>query len=337
MLIYRMKEKLKFDINTLFDVEAKQIFSARERSFTMHKASNIDAAGDEIEIRVRDIIKQHLPVKYHVTQGHIVDSELSLSNQIDVIIADNNGSAVLFRSENNTEYLTFESIYAIGEIKSTYYKSKDPIKDFISKIKYINENLTREKTSINQINQNLTLKGEGIKIEETNKRPYRNPIFKFIFFVDSGDLNISEINESLMSEEKINVPNIICFLDKGVILLSEINPLVLPHVYGSAVIEIKNGIPVNVYQEELPRHWVPGKVEYYPEFIEKLNSKNYSYVFYEFEGEKHSASILANLTYALNSHLNSCLVLRPNLTKYHEKLFKVSKTTILNKDFTQLK
>ena len=130
----------KFEIDTFFEQDAKDIFSAREKGIGVHRTKNIDAAGDEIELPVNRIIKDRLPQQYYVGQGHVVDSDLNTSGQFDITIADNKGSPILFSSANNTDYLTYESVYAVGEIKSTYYKHKNYVKDFCEKIKYVDEN-----------------------------------------------------------------------------------------------------------------------------------------------------------------------------------------------------
>jgi hypothetical protein len=114
----------KLEITAIIQQDIEEIFSSRQKSKVLHQTKNIDASGDEVENAVRRVIRRKLPLKYYVSQGHIVDKALSTSSQLDIIIADNSGSPVLFTSENGTEYFPYESIYSFGEIKSTYYAAK---------------------------------------------------------------------------------------------------------------------------------------------------------------------------------------------------------------------
>jgi len=54
----------------------------------------------------------------------------------------------------------------------------------------------------------------------TRKIPYRNPLLTFMFFVNCNDFNLSDIQDIYNSNanNKANLPNIICFLDKGVVV-----------------------------------------------------------------------------------------------------------------------
>jgi hypothetical protein len=127
----------KLEIIEILKQDVEEILSSRSKSKFLHKTKDIDASGDEVENAVRRIIRRKLPIKYYVSQGHIVDKELCTSPQLDIIIADNSGSPVLFTSENGTEYFPYESIYSFGEIKSTYYSSKKYIPCFINSTKSI--------------------------------------------------------------------------------------------------------------------------------------------------------------------------------------------------------
>ena len=322
----------KFEIDTFFEQDAKDIFSAREKGIGIHKTKNIDAAGDEIELPVNSIIKNRLPQQYYVGQGHIVDEDLITSGQFDITIADNKGSPILFSSANKTDYLTYESVYAVGEIKSTYYKHKNYIRDFCDKIKYIDENLKREKTPTDQISQDLRFSTDGIiTFSSADKRPYKNPLYRFMFFVNSGELKIQDLGVVLNQYENKHCPNLICFLDKGVLLKAEaIEQNLGSEITSSNTIEDKDNnktITINRVLNKIG--FKLGNVQFYPEFIPIGQEKNYKWVFYEFDEERISGSCLAYVIYALNTHIADCMVLKPNLLKYHNNLFKVTKAEII--------
>ncbi|WP_217603143.1 DUF6602 domain-containing protein [Chitinophaga sp. GbtcB8] len=293
----------RFHLHTFFDEDAKTLISARQKGLAIHRTKNIDAAGDEIELPIRDIIRRRLPVNYYIGHGHIVDASLNTSGQFDVLIADNKGSPVLFRSENSTDYLTYESIYAIGEIKSTYYRSKHYVSEFVEKIRIVNQGMSRAKTPRDQLTQDLIFSGDGaVEIISSDPRPYKNPLFKFMFFVDSGDLDLTALYNDLNKADNRDCPNLICFLDRGVILKAE----------------AKKGDT-----------WDIGNIVFYPEFIDPGRGTDYQWLLYEFDVRTTAASTLAYLVYMLNEHVSSSMVLKPDLLKYHSNMFVVKQGIVI--------
>lgn len=327
-----MTKLTKFEIDTFFEQDAKDIFSAREKGIGIHRTKNIDAAGDEIELPVNSIVKNRLPQQYYVGQGHVVDSDLNTSGQFDITIADNKGSPILFSSANNTDYLTYESIYAVGEIKSTYYKHKNYVQDFCEKIKYVDEHLKRDKTPTDQISQDIRFGTDGIiTLSSADTRPYKNPLYKFMFFVNSGNLKIQELGVVLNEYENKHCPNLICFLDKGIFLKAEVTEEALgSEITSSNTIEDKENNKNIIINQVLNKiGFKLGSVQFYPEFIPVGHEKKYKWVFYEFGAEKSSGSCLAYVVYALNTHICNCMVLKPDLLKYHANLFKVTKVEVI--------
>lgn len=327
-----MKSLTKFDIDTFFQQDAKDIFSAREKGIGIHKTKNIDAAGDEIELPVKDVIKSRLPQQYYVGQGHIVDSDLNASGQFDITIADNKGSPILFSSANNTDYLTYESVFAVGEVKSTYYKGKNYIKDFCEKIKYVDDNLSRVLTPPDQISQDLRFSTDGIiSISSSDPRPYKNPLYRFMFFVNSGDLVIQDLGTTLNQYNNKHCPNLICFLDKGIVLKAEALEQLLDKeiTSSSTVLDAGTNKTITINRVLNKMGFKLGNVEFYPEFIPVGKEKDFKWVFYEFDKNTISASCLAYVIYALNKHIADCIVLKPDLLKYHNKLFKVTQAEVI--------
>ena len=107
---------------------AEHILSST-KSQIAHKTRDLRASGDEVEIPTRDLFREKLPPSYHVGHGHIVDSTGRVSPQYDIIIAETGAGPGRHRAANGVEYLAYESVYAVGEIRSCYYKSQDPDKD----------------------------------------------------------------------------------------------------------------------------------------------------------------------------------------------------------------
>jgi len=61
-------------------------------------------------------LKKYLPERYCVDSGFVVDSEGTVSQQIDVVIYDRHYSPFLFHEEG-AKYVPAESVYAVFEIK----------------------------------------------------------------------------------------------------------------------------------------------------------------------------------------------------------------------------
>jgi hypothetical protein len=284
----------KLEILDILQQDVEEIFSSRQKSKVLHKTKDIDASGDEVENSVRRVIRRKLPLKYYVSQGHIVDELLQTSSQLDLIIADNIGSPVLFTAENGTEYFPYESVYAFGEIKSTYYSSKHYLNDFIISTKKIYDFLKRENTPHTQLTQEAGLDfGPGISFQVRDKRPFKNPLFKFMLFVDSNDFSIDDFKELLKTTNDKYLPNLIVFLDKGIV--------------AKAVIDKS----IN-----------SSRIELFPEFIEDSRENEYEWLFVEFEDAKYRQAInFSFLNFSLNFHLKNCLLMRPDLMNYFGKMF----------------
>lgn len=294
-----------FELTKILTSDAKEIIAARDKAFAIHGTNDIDAAGDEIEQVVRKVLRRKIPLDYYLGHGHIVDENLNYNGQHDIIIADNSGSPILFTAENGTEYFPYESIYAFGEIKSTYYSAKKHIQTFISRITNLYTKLSRQETSPSYITKDLNFeRGGAISISSNDKRPYRNPLFKFMFFVDSGDLDIPKLKEILDGVEDKYLPNFICFLNKGILVKS--------HPIGESP-DLKQG-----------------PIELFPEFSSSGDKSKMKWSFMELGNNTDPlAAHLAFVIFALNQHLKNCLVLRPDLIKYFNSLFKVKSVGLL--------
>lgn len=135
--------KKKLDIPAIFKSEANEMIKAREGAIQIH-GTDIRAAGNEVEMSVRAYLKRMLPSRYYVTHGHLIDINGEVSSQLDVIVADNSNIPSLMTTMDGTEYIPIDSVYAIGEIKSTYYKSEKYIEGFSNVISDIRNRLYHE-------------------------------------------------------------------------------------------------------------------------------------------------------------------------------------------------
>ena len=200
----------KLELREIFRSDVMEMRTARAQAGAIHRTSDVDAAGDEVEIAVRRVLERKLPRKFDVGHGHIVDSDWSASPQFDVIVTERD-SPCLLRTENGTGYFPIESVYAIGEIKSTYRKSELAIGEFVQKLAKVHRRLRRN--------------GMGMLQAETPKDPkhpaiprfLKSPFFSFIIFVDAGNFDGSHISDMYRQIPQADLPSVLCMLGKGIV------------------------------------------------------------------------------------------------------------------------
>jgi hypothetical protein len=151
-----------------------------------------------------------------------------------------------------------------------------------------------------------------------------------MFFVDSGDFNKADIIALLNKTIDVDYPNLICFLDKGLFVKATYREQLgnLPDID----ISRKNDIE---YAKEILKSVSESMqisletIVLYPEFVSPEQSSQNKWVFIEFQEDKSSASILSFLIYSLNSQISTCILLKPDLMKYHSNLFKIKKVSVV--------
>lgn len=74
--------------------------------------------GDATEGIWRELLEKYLPSRYAVAKAHVVDSQGSFSEQIDIAIFDRHYSPFIFNYEGQT-IVPAESVYAVFEAKQT--------------------------------------------------------------------------------------------------------------------------------------------------------------------------------------------------------------------------
>lgn len=213
--------KKKLNISEIFKSDADDIVKARETAIKIH-GTDIRAAGNEVEVSVRDYFKRMLPSRYYVTHGHLIDINSETSPQLDIIIADNSNIPSLMTTKDGTEYIPIDSVYAIGEIKSTYYKSEKYIESFCNVMRGINERLFHEEipnTAVDGIRDDTLLR--DIALAKGNK--VLNRIFSFMVFVNGGNFAFEDIAPFYVSQPKNLLPKVTVILNLGAIIYGTMN------------------------------------------------------------------------------------------------------------------
>ena len=204
------------DLAAVFEADALDLRQARDKAKQIHP-TDIKAAGNEVEVAVRNYLRRMLPPRYYVTSGHLIDSQRRTSPQLDVIVADNFSLPSLLTTRDGTEYVPATSVLAIGEVKSTYYRSKGYYKKCHEDITFISSHLSRpllENTAYGGLQSHTTI--SDMALASSNK--YLNHLYCFLLCIDAGDFDFADIQPLLNSTEPCLLPNMGVFLDKGIVM-----------------------------------------------------------------------------------------------------------------------
>lgn len=273
-------------INEVYQSEVDRLVNSRKKSRTIHGSGNIAASGDELEEPFRAVLRRRLPSKFFIGHGHVVDEELNVSPQFDIIVADNDATPILFEGENGLQYFPWESVYAIGEIKSAYIDSKRPIEKFAKDIGFLKRRLKREDTPSNYLGNDLFL-GKGLVLDD--ERKIRNPLFQFIVFFDSGNLSQHSLFWEYNSVPNEMLPVGAFFLDGHIVAKAHIAPV------GKKELQI-------------------GNINFNP--LQMVSRGDIDWVKFSFKKNDRGGQVLAALMLALSDHLNRCVLKPPLIRKY---------------------
>jgi hypothetical protein len=110
-----MRETMAKNVTAFFDDIANNMLQSFEGwdEYVPHEGEK----GGVRERRVRDFFEKHLPRKYGVASGHIIDRNGTVSLQEDVVIFDALNCPVL-KTDQYYQIFPCESVYATVEVKS---------------------------------------------------------------------------------------------------------------------------------------------------------------------------------------------------------------------------
>jgi len=111
----------------IFNLNLKYIdYLLAKTSLTQGYMRNINATGSEIEQEVRQLFRNLLPHRFHVTHGYIISAQNPLkeplvSPQVDVIIVDTlvPHSIFIIDEHNGMEVVPIEAVVGVFEVKRT--------------------------------------------------------------------------------------------------------------------------------------------------------------------------------------------------------------------------
>ena len=280
----------QLSIKDFFWLDVQKIKSAcKQADIIRGDAKNVRTAGDEVEITLRNFFKEKLAPKYDVTTGHVVDHNLKVSPQLDVIIADSIKSPVLATLTDKTQHVFYETVYAIGEVKKSWYDDT-LLEKFSSTIKTIKTELERD-----DIGKDILECGDNqLKIKgEVTSNPRRNMLFSFMLFAEKS-VSLKKITNTINATPNEFLPNVIVFIEGGVV--------------------------VNVNKSMLAQNKV--EINLYPELVTKDDGE---WVFIGLDEENQRLTYLYLL---LLEHLKQTIVATPDIQSYTKKLISIEPSDI---------
>lgn len=291
-----MDTNTTFNVGAVFSRDANEILAARNMAGHIHASRDVRAAGNEVEVAVRDYFARALPTKFHVTHGHLIDRVGTVSPQQDIIISDNTLLPSLMRAKDGTEYVPFDSTYVFGEIKSTYRHADKQIQKFSENLRKIKEGMVRP--DLPNTAYGGEIKDDTLLFDMVHASPNRiqNPLLTFMVFVDKGDFDCEKIKNFLVTTPDAYLPNVIVFLNAGVVLAAGLT---------------EKGFSFNRYPELHPER---GTTRYFSPIYGRDDST--------IEGNH-----LAYLYYTLVLHLSEARIENSFSAKYFEKSFVFRKST----------
>ena len=207
----------KLDLARVFAQDAALLRLARERANIAHP-TDLRAAGNEVEDSVRCYFRRILPTRYYVTSGHLIDPHHKVSPQIDIIIADGLSLPSLYTTSDGTEYIPITSVFAIGEVKSTYHKSGayfQKLERDLAQVADMDRPLVKNTLVKGQITDETILLD---MMQPINSNRYLNHLLSFLFCVDTGDFALEDVAKHLNATDPARVPNVTVLLNKGVLV-----------------------------------------------------------------------------------------------------------------------
>lgn len=287
-----LKPFTKLEMHDFYRHDLEKIMMAsRLASAIQRDEKDIRASGDEVEMAVRDFYKDKLAPKYHVSSGHVVDKEFNVSQQLDVVISDALKNPVFDSHADGSELLYYDSLYAYGEVKKTYYE-KNILSRFSENVERFKTNMKRDIIDPNMLecsNDMLMIKHPLVNHAQ------RNLLFTFLFIVNSKGLDFDRIKEELNAIDNAILPNMIVILDVGIYL----------NVKKSTI--------------QIGRHPV---INLYPE----LSGDDQEWRILSFDD---STAVLTYSYLLLQEHLRNTIVKAPDFMDYTDYIFNTYKSNII--------
>jgi hypothetical protein len=227
---------------------------------------------------------------------------LLTSPQYDVILADELHSPVLFRDHHGSEWFTYESVYAIGEVKSGYHPVQSPttgtkvppIDAFVENLRSLRTSLTRRELLAPEWKPlQERIKADPDCPQARMKIPPENYLLSFMLFVDSRSMKDQDLLNLYKNTPPEHLPAVVCLLDRGLILCAAAT---------------SEGMELTLSPGYTPL------LSFAPSHQWALHSFG--------EAGYEAGANLAMLCFLLNRHLSVTRLEKPDIREYQKKMLK---------------
>lgn len=109
-------------------IDLRNLFLALQEQLEVHLRSerrigtHPGVKGASAEVNWKAMLDDHLPSRYRVSKGFVIDSGGGLSDEIDLVVYDRQYSPLLF-NRDGILYIPAESVYAVLEVKQQLDKA----------------------------------------------------------------------------------------------------------------------------------------------------------------------------------------------------------------------
>jgi len=214
-------------------------------------------------------------------------------SQFDIIVADNNATPILFKAENGCQFFPWESVFAVGEIKASYRRVKNPIRMFAQNVAKLKTQLVRLPTPPSYLGNGVSL---GKAFKSSDERKVRNPLLSFMVFFDSGAATRASLADEYSGASDEYLPIVTSFLDGKAIVKAELE-------------RAQNGVKM-------------GMMDLNPQ--RTLDRKDVHWMLIDYVSQSDGgAQALVVLMLGLFDHLNNCRLMPPPI---HEYLNAITRT-----------
>lgn len=281
-------KEVEFELNKVYKTYADQLLLSNDVAGLLLESADIKASGAQLESSLRILLSLLLSSKASVSHGHIIDTYFSISKQQDIIIFEGVGTKSLMRTLDGTEFLMYESIFSIGEVKRSW--SKETLLSTMDSIADVKRRLKRNSVAPNVFSTSPNY----IKVQDPlTIYPSRNPLLSFAFAIDFGKEVKHNSFTSLLQDRSRweELPNIVIILKQGVfVLIDEQNVS-------------RGDIHINLY----------------PEFHREDDTCKW----YFLPNSDKIGKNLAFLIFALQQHLDDSILEKPSLLEYGAGLLNI--------------
>ncbi|RYY87994.1 MAG: hypothetical protein EOO15_10365 [Chitinophagaceae bacterium] len=200
----------KIELKGLFEGLQNQMVAQlnTNRDFIQHSSSK----GDSLESTWIEWLRKYLPNRYSIDKAIVIDHEGSLSDQIDLVIYDQQFTPFVF-TQNGIHYIPAEGVYAVFEVKPDLAGSVQVAKKkSIGYIEYASE----------KVESVRMLKRTSTYIIDRGERKNPRSLTKIIGGILTSTNSIKKretIKSKLGAGSKIGALDMCCVADYGSIIL----------------------------------------------------------------------------------------------------------------------